>query len=327
MRPIRLLVLLANLCCGGSALAQACAPGPAPNPLGARLAQAALDEYAEFNGHRIDAGGRLWKAGSVESEAELLYDPNTGKPAPDRPGRYAWRRVWEYWLTLERHVPEEALSHKVISVSGLLKNPSTAAAPDETRLSALLPAIQGEAPAATALRQAAVRAALNDSPWSAAFISYLADRVGLESRQFFYSSSHWEYIAPAFRGQAGYAFAACDPRATPPRVGDLLCYARGASPFKNYAEWREAVRRPGFSTPSHCEVVTDVDLDAKKIETVGGNVLQSVVRRKLKLNRENVLSDANLPKRGGTGRECRRDPSCGQDNLNVQYWAVLLKLR
>jgi hypothetical protein len=330
MRLHRFSFFIALLCCGSHAQAQACSPSSVAKLLGMQLAKAALNEYAEFNGHRIDADGRLWKSGSAESEMEPLHDPDTGVPAPDRPGRFAWRRVWEYWLALDRHLPGEALARKVISVPGLLENPSITAAPNETRLSTLLPSIPADDPAvASALRQAAVRAALNDSPWSAAFIAYLMDRVGLTDRQFHYSAAHWEYIKPAFEQADGYAFQACDPRRTPPQVGDLLCYARGALPYTSYTEWGKAVGRADFARPSHCEVVTSVDLDAKKLETVGGNVLQSVVRRKLKLNQENLLSDVHRPDRAkaGASRECLRDKSCQQDNLNLQYWGVLLRLR
>jgi hypothetical protein len=231
---------------------------------------------------------------------------------------------------LDKHVQGEALSRKVISVPGLLENPATVEKSNEITLSEIFTkVVADDQNIGTALRQAAVRAALNDSPWSAAFISYLMDEVGLTDKQFHYSSAHWQYIKRAFEQPEGYAFKACDPRRTPPGIGDLLCYSRGSFPLKSFAEWQKAVQEPAFSAASHCEVVIDVDRSAKKIETIGGNVLQSVTRRKLKLNEENVLSDAHSPDRPKTARstDCSRDKTCHQENLNLQYWGVLLQLQ
>jgi hypothetical protein len=299
----------------------ACAPASGGGPLGARIAAAALLEHAEFNGHRIDAQGHLWHAGPAESETESLRDPDTGLPDASRPGRFAWRRVWEYWLTLARHAEGEALSRKVISVPGLLDDPASTQRPREIRLSELFSRMAGEDPESeTALRQAAVRAALNDSPWSAAFISYLMDRAGLVDGQFRYAAAHWQYIQRAFEQPEGYAYRACDPRRTTPKIGDLLCYARGASPLKDFSAWREAVASPFFSAAAHCEVVVEVDLPALKIETVGGNVIQSVARRRLNLNEAATLSDSHDPD-GAAAARARRG------NLNLEYWGVLLQLK
>lgn len=325
-----LALLIPLLSFSVTAGAQTCVQSKEINPLGAFIAKTALNEYAEFNGHRINADGNLWKFGSVESETELLLDPDSGQPDASRPGRYAWRRVWEYWLTLDKHVSGIAWSRKIFSVPGLLENPDTSASRTEISLRDLFRQFMStDENVETALQQSAVRAALNDSPWSAAFISFLMDRVGLTDQQFRYSSAHWRYIQGAFETTDGYAYKACDPRRTTPKLGDLLCYARGADPLKNFAEWKDAVQTFNFSTPSHCEVVVDVDTDAKKIEVIGGNVLQSVTRRKLNLNEENVLSDSHNPDRFKPikNSDCSRDQTCEQPNLNLQYWGVLLQVQ
>lgn len=332
MHFTHLTLLVSLLCCGVSASASAnnCTSTTSDNPLGTRIAEAALNEYYEFNGHRINADGYLWKSGSAESETEPLVDPDSGYADENRSGRFAWRRVWDYWLALDKHIARDALSRKVISVPGLLENPGTTYPPDEIRLSDLFSSFTAQdTRTEAALKQAAVRAALNDSPWSAAFISYLMDRVQLTGQQFRYSPAHWQYIQRAFEEPGGYAYKACDPRVTTPRIGDLLCYSRGKAPLKNFAQWQNAVKAPDFSAASHCEVVIDVDLDAKKMELVGGNVLQSVARRKLKLNAENMLSASHDPERtkAGKNRECLRDKTCDQQDLNSQYWAVLLRLQ
>ena len=113
-----------------------------------------------------------------------------------------------------------------------------------------------------------------------------------------------------------------------PRLGDLLCYSRGKSLLKNFGEWQKAVQNPNFNAAAHCETVVEVDIHAKKIETVGGNVLQSVTRRKLKLNEQKVLSEIHNPDQlwKRKNADCRQDRTCNQQNLNLQYWGVLLQL-
>ena len=325
----RLLCLLLSLPPAAIAAAPDCQRPASPAPLGQAIARAALDEYAEFSGHRINAAGALWKAGAAESETSMLRDPETGAADAGRPGRYAWRRVWEYGLTLERHVPGQAWSRKVVSVPGLLEDVGTRSAPTEHRLRELLAGPDTGDNAHEAMRQAAVRAALNDAPWSAAFISYLMDKAGLDAQQFRFASAHWRYVQSALQQPAGYAYRACDPRTTVPAVGDLLCYSRGAPLLKDFSAWRTAVLQPGFSAPSHCEVVVEVDTAAKKIETVGGNVVQSVARRKLRLNQANLLSRSHDPDRQRPGKhsDCARDNSCEDANLNLQYWSMLLQLQ
>jgi hypothetical protein len=325
--PALLGPLLFALSCAALAAAPDC-PRPArPGPLAQAIAKSALDEYAQFSGHRINASGALWKAGATESETEMLRDRETGAPDPGQPGRYVWRRVWEYWLTLERHVPGEAWGRKVVSAPGLLEDPPAAGRYTETRLRDLI--ARSDDDGNDALRQAAVRAALNDSPWSAAFISYTMDRAGLTPQQFRFASAHWQYIQRALQQPEGYAYRACDPRTTAPAVGDLLCYSRGAPLLKDFAAWRAAAPQPGFAAPAHCEVVVEVDTGAEKIETVGGNVVQSIARRRLRLNRANLLSLSHDPDRHPVraNSACGQDKTCEDGNLNLQYWGMLLQLR
>ncbi|CAN5169453.1 DUF2272 domain-containing protein [soil metagenome] len=328
-----MLALQAGL--AAQAFAQDCVPSKPLSTLGAQIAQTALKEYAEFNGHRINADGYLWKSGATEAESTLLRNPETGMADAGRPGRFVWRRVWEYWLTLEKHATGEALDRKIFSTSGLLDDPLTVERTKATRLSELFSTMTAELPNAdvnadAALRQSAVRAAISDSPWSAAFISHVMDRAGLSDEQFRYAPAHWQYVQQAFEPSRLKAYQACDPRLTVPRVGDLLCHARGTKPLKTFSAWRDAVKSPEFAAPSHCEVVVEVDAEAKKMELVGGNVLQSVTRRTLKLNQANRLSLAHDPERrrvDRNSRACDRDKTCQQPNLNLQYWSVLLQLR
>jgi hypothetical protein len=323
-------LILSGMLLAGRAAAADCQEASTPNPLGATLAAIALQEYAQFNGHRINEAGYLWKFGATESEFTLLRDADTGQRDPRQSGRYAWRRVWQYWQSLARHVNGATEDRMLLYAPQLLDAPDEAGPRREFRLSELLQAARAiDADASDALRQAAVRAAMNDTPWSAAFISHVMDRAGLDASQFRFSAAHWQYVQPAFAPTPDYAYVACDARRSRPAVGDLLCHARGSSPLKRFADWRAAAAQPGFSTPAHCELVTAVDHAARKMEVVGGNVLSSVARRRLKLNEANLLSASHDPDRvtKSANAECARDKDCDAPNLNLQYWSVLLKLR
>jgi hypothetical protein len=110
----------------------------------------------------------------------------------------------------------------------------------------------------------------------------------------------------------------------------IAAAARCASAPTTFDAWREAVARPGFSAAAHCDAVVDVDRDGGKREVVGGNVLQSVARRRLWLDGDHLLSDVHY--RGETpaaGQEagCDDEPVCATPNLNLQYWSVLLRLQ
>ena len=75
-------------------------------------------------------------------------------------------------------------------------------------------------------------------------------------------------------------------------------------------------------------LVVAVDDAARKMEVIGGNVLQSVTLRKMKLDARGRLSRQYDPARYKVrSRDCRMDAGCDSDNLNVQHWGVLLQLR
>lgn len=302
-----------------TAQAQTCAkPGPV-SPLGEKLARIALDEYRRFNGHRIDAQGRLWKFGNVETETE-----------PVEGDRYAWRRVWRYWQALDVHRPSSLMMRRATWLPELLDNP--ASAPARARMTTMKEALAAvpEGELAELQREALVRAAIADTPWSAAFISFLMHEAGVADEAFSYSSAHATYIRPALEDAPGYAYRACDPRKTRPRVGDLICYSRGGKPpLRNLADWREHAGELDGRIKSHCDLVVSTDAAAAKMESIGGNVLQSVTRRKLMLKGDGSLSDRHQldQHKPRPGSECARDETCHKGDLNLQQWGVLLQLR
>ncbi|MDH0867180.1 DUF2272 domain-containing protein [Mitsuaria sp. GD03876] len=311
------------------AAAQSCeAPGPAP-ALGARIASIAMAEYQRFNGHRIDAHGRLWKFGSVETETEPLRAAE-GDAAPPA-DRYAWRRVWTYWQTLEQHRPGTAGHRDFKWAPSLLDDPASASPSRVESVGALLAAVPADAPRAEQLREALVRAAIADSPWSGAFISFVMHEAGLSDQAFHFAGAHAVYIAGALRDEPGYAFRACDIRRTAPRVGDLICYSRGQRVLETFADWQARAGELDGRTKSHCDVVVSVDPKALKIESIGGNVLQAVTRRQLMVNEAGLLARrhyAGAPmNRPRPGSPCAEDASCEKSDLNQQHWGVLLQLR
>jgi len=330
MKLLRLLLVLAGLH-AAQASAQTCAdPGPV-SERAEHLAAIAESEYRQFSGHRIDAQGRIWKFGNDEVETERLHD---GRPDD----RYAWRRVWRYWQTLDQHVPGTLDTRRVTWAAGLADDPAHADRSHMTTLRDIFAKLpkQGD-PAYDAatdeiVRESVIRATISDTPWSAAFISYLMDQAGLSAEEFRYASAHAVYIKPALEAQPGYAYRACDVRRTVPRVGDLICYGRAAQPLRSYADWMAHKDELGSQVKSHCDLVVAVDLAASKIESIGGNVEQSVTWRRLMLDADGHLSTRHLMgeqarERGPNGRVCSEDASCEKSDLNQQYWGLLLRLR
>lgn len=304
-----------------AAQAQTCAqPGPS-SERAMRLAEIAMAEYRVFNGHRIDAQGRLWKFGNVETETEPLREQLPGGD------RVAWRRVWRYWQTLEQHVPGTLDLRRMTWAEGLLEDPANAGKLRMSTLRELLASVPADNEAA---REALVRATISDTPWSAAFISFLMDQAGMSESEFHFSGAHAVYIRPALEQVPGYAYRACDVRTSVPRIGDLLCYGRAAQPLTTFAAWKAQATQLDSHVKSHCDLVAKVDRAAAKIETMGGNVEQSVTWRKLMLDADGHLSRRHKVARqpqGPHARECAVDGSCSKSDLNQQHWAIVLQLR
>ena len=75
------------------------------------------------------------------------------------------------------------------------------------------------------LREAALRAAVTDTPWSAAFISYVIRQSGVAPDAFKFSNAHRAYIYDAFAASAA-------ERPTRPATGSI---ARARSPRRSRA--------------------------------------------------------------------------------------------
>ena len=116
----------------------------------------------------------------------------------------------------------------------------------------------------------------HDSPWSAAFISWVMKTGGAGNR-FRYSSQHSVYINQAIRdflqGRAEAGFWGRRLNEQKPKIGDLVCWARQAG--VDYAHQLQG------NYAGHCDIVIDVRSD--EIDVIGGNVGNSVTKRPLSL--------------------------------------------
>jgi hypothetical protein len=122
------------------------------------------------------------------------------------------------------------------------------------------------------------------TPWSAAFISWCFNQAGARD-QFPYSPGHATYINAAIRaaGKPQVALEGKRLQAHKLKPGDLIGYWRGAKKitFDNALSvgWYE----------SHTDIV--VEVASGRAYSIGGNVLQSVTRREVKLNAAGMLAD------------------------------------
>jgi hypothetical protein len=136
-----------------------------------------------------------------------------------------------------------------------------------------------------------------------------------------FSDAHADYVAAAYAAPEDpgnpYAYRACDIADTPARPGDLVCHTRGrAAAVADFAALREALAG-SHGMPMHCDLV--VAADAQGIDAVGGNVLQSVTRRRLETDTDGVLHPSYRSR-------CAAGP-CAQRHLSAQPWVVLLQWR
>jgi hypothetical protein len=126
-------------------------------------------------------------------------------------------------------------------------------------------------------------------PWSAAFMSWIARAAGYAPAQFPATVLHWDYIERFLNPGPDDRFATRDPLQYAPRVGDLVCNARGGTAAAlRPAEGLRGLRRG----PYHCELV--VGGDGAALETIGGNVGDAVALSRVPIDAQGRL----LPQSG-----------------------------
>ena len=321
-----------------------------PGELGRRIAQTAIDEFTQFGGHQVDANGRLFHFGLTEAEHE--EDDGGGRPASV--GHLGWWQVMKYWRALYGNDSADSLEVVGYRDASTLTKDTQAAGVLRSSAGRLLRAAEAESDPATreVLREAALRAAVIDTPWSAAFISYVIRQSGAGATAFKFGNAHRAYIYDAFAASAAEPtneagdrlYRACPLAATKPRPGDLVCQQREPSLAEaSEATVRERIRSElGGSAAArtvrrtHCDVVASVDVKARKVYVIGGNVVQSVTAKKLNLRRDLKFSAAQKGHCGGSGSwtlpqasgQSPRTPGHPEKcSLNDKKWFVLLQLR
>lgn len=295
------------------------------------VVEQALQQHALFGGQWIDRRGALAGVGFYEAENGRPH--NSGLPT--------WQRVAAYWQALGPGLPAtfRAPDGSLVDIAALRQQvvrASPGAAP-ATHASAPNGATTDELPA-RAIESAMLRAALVDQPWSAALLSFLFRQQGFSAVEFAFSASHADYVdravlagAAEARGEGpAAAYRACDIGRTAPRAGDIVCHTRAdASTVRTLAGLQErlALRRAqplGNGLPMHCDPMTRADQGGDaKLEAVGGNLVQSVSLRRMRLNARKTLSSQHFAP--------AQEPPCGRQlcatNLNRQPWVVLLQAR
>lgn len=320
-----------------------------PRELGRLIAQTAIDEFHRFGGHTIDSNGRLFRFGLTEAEHEG-DDGGNRQTSLDRLG---WWRVMKYWRALYDGEPADKLEVRGYRDASTSTQGTEAAQLLRTTVARLLRIAEGVSdPAAReVLREAALRVAIVDTSWSAAFVSYVIRRSGVAANAFRFANAHRAYIYDAFATSAAELtnkagerlYRACPITATRPRVGDLICSQREpALADASGKAVRERIRAEISDSATsrsvrrtHCEVVAHVDVPARKIYAISGNVNQAVAARKLNLRRDMKFSPVQRGRCGpghwtlprSTAHRPEAPSPAKKCSLNDKKWFVLLQLR
>jgi hypothetical protein len=320
--------------------------------LGQRIAQTAIDEFTSFGGHQIDSNGRLFRFGLTEAEHEHEDEDGAGRQA--RLDHLGWWHVMKYWRALYGDDAADKLEVRGYRDASTSTQDTQAAALLRTTAGQLLRAAEGVSdPAAREiLREAALRAAIIDTAWSAAFVSYVIRQSGVAANAFQFANAHRVFIYDAFATSAAeltneagdQLYRACPVTTTRPRAGDLICDQREPALADASDEAvRERIRTElAGSTDArsvrrtHCDVVAYIDAPSRKMYVIGGNVSQAVTAKKLNLRRDLKFPAAQKGNCGGSGYWTLPQPSASPSrapsrndkcSLNDRKWFVLLQLR
>jgi len=126
--------------------------------------------------------------------------------------------------------------------------------------------------------------------WSAAFVSYVM-RIAGAGQRFPYSGDHADYINAARRVSLGqtkdWLVAAERVQDYAPRLGDLVCFGRGAAKGLRFEDLPTAAL---FT--SHCDIVVDTAVPGR-IGVIGGNIEDSVTMNYVPVTVDGKLAAPN----------------------------------
>ncbi|TCP78854.1 cell wall hydrolase [Rhizobium sp. PP-CC-2G-626] len=123
--------------------------------------------------------------------------------------------------------------------------------------------------------------------WSAAFISYVV-RVSGGGDRFRYAQAHSIYVQDLVNGRPGGIYEAMRPESYVPQAGDLIHAGRESAKRFDFDAARQAFKADKRYA-SHSDLVVEVRQDEGILITIGGNVNQSVSRKRVKLNSDGTL--------------------------------------
>ncbi|WP_156899908.1 DUF2272 domain-containing protein [Luteimonas mephitis] len=249
-----------------------------------RIAAAACEEHQLWYRPFIDLDGRYAGSRVREAEAGLLAN-----------GQPAWLRVVDYWRG-----------------SGLLGRASARPGASDCAYAGM-----------SQYASPACRTFVVDTPWSAAFVSWVMARARVPG--FNGSASHVSYVRDAYRDPAGNAYQVANPVSARPQPGDLLCYVRVTSRVYGFGGLAGLLSSNESGLNMHCDIVVAANPDNDGMAyLVGGNVLDGVTMRLLRLTPGGQF--ANLAMRVPGAPDCSPDAPSSCD-ASRQDWAVLLQLR
>ncbi|MCD6681961.1 MAG: DUF2272 domain-containing protein [Burkholderiaceae bacterium] len=134
-----------------------------------------------------------------------------------------------------------------------------------------------------------------NAPWSAAFVSFLMQQIGVVAPSFVGNAAHARYLRAllARERDAGdeAQFALLLAGEVPPRPGDLLCGPRNISRLRDRITLlrMEEIDDLEHLTSAHCDVVVGIDRRRGVARVVGGNVFDSVAMTRLPLTADGRL--------------------------------------
>lgn len=258
------------------------------------IVRAACGEHRLWFRPFIDTDGHVDSLSVTEAENHDLADH----------GMIAWRRVDDYWRE-----------------SGTLASVADRAG-----------ATSCQVPGVSRATDTDCRAFLIDTPWSAAFVSWVMTRAGLAD--FRRSARHIDYIRAAYSPPTSAPYQLGDPATAKPAPGDLLCLLRGRDGNLGHSGLVAAFAQgSGTDWKSHCDIVVAANVGGDRtLYLIGGNVLNTVMMRKMRLDRTGRLilpAPQALPAEGetplGPGLDCT-PANEAQCDFNRRDWVALLKL-
>jgi len=134
-----------------------------------------------------------------------------------------------------------------------------------------------------------------NAPWSAAFVSFLMQQVGVVAPSFVGNAAHARYLRALLERERGAGdeaqFELLLVDQVPARPGDLLCGPRNISRLRDRITLlrMDEIDDLEHLTSAHCDVVVAIDRRRRVARVVGGNVFDSVTMTRLPLTADGRL--------------------------------------